>query len=84
MYDSEILAIILILMLAFAMVLLLLFKPKEEDPKQEFIFEFDESCVFDKETTIEHCTVQILENTHTGEVSVGWLREGGEDVESKG
>ena len=29
---------------------------------------------FDKETRIENCTVQILENTETGEVSVGWWR----------
>ena len=27
-----------------------------------------------KETTIENCTVQILENTVTGEVSVGWRK----------
>lgn len=33
-----------------------------------------EMSVFDKETTIENCTVQILENTVTGEVSVGWRK----------
>ena len=30
--------------------------------------------VFDKETIIKNCTVQILENTVTGEVSVGWWK----------
>ena len=33
-----------------------------------------ETSVFDKETTIENCTVQILENTVTGEVPVGWRK----------
>ena len=28
--------------------------------------------IYDKETIIPNCTVQILENTVTGEVSVGW------------
>lgn len=32
--------------------------------------------VYDRETVIENCTVQILENTETGEVSVGWKRNG--------
>ena len=31
--------------------------------------------IFDKETIIPHCTVQILENTVTGDISVGWWRE---------
>ena len=30
--------------------------------------------VFDKETTYTDCTVQILENSVTGETSVGWWR----------
>ena len=30
--------------------------------------------IFDKETRIDNCTVQILENTETGEVSIGWWR----------
>ena len=29
---------------------------------------------YDKETRIDNCTVQILENTETGEVSIGWWR----------
>jgi uncharacterized coiled-coil DUF342 family protein len=33
-----------------------------------------ESNIFDKEKIIENCTVQILENSLTGEVSVGWWR----------
>ena len=31
--------------------------------------------IYDKETTIYGCTVQILENTVTGKTSVGWWRE---------
>lgn len=30
--------------------------------------------LFDKEEIIENCTVQILTNTVTGEVSVGWWK----------
>lgn len=30
--------------------------------------------VYDKETIIKNCTVQILENTVTGDISVGWWR----------
>lgn len=33
-----------------------------------------ETNIFDKEETIENCTVQILENSVTGEMSVGWWR----------
>ena len=33
-----------------------------------------ETNIFDKETVETDCTVQILENTTTGEVSVGWWR----------
>lgn len=33
-----------------------------------------ETNIFDKEEIIENCTVQILTNTITGEVSVGWWR----------
>lgn len=33
-----------------------------------------ETNIFDKEETIENCTVQVLENSVTGEVSVGWWR----------
>lgn len=29
---------------------------------------------FDQEEIVENCTVQILTNTKTGEVSVGWWR----------
>ena len=29
---------------------------------------------YDKETQIDNCTVQILENTKTGRISVGWWR----------
>lgn len=30
--------------------------------------------IFDKETIYPDCTVQILENTVTGEISIGWWR----------
>lgn len=35
---------------------------------------------YDKEEIIENCTVQILTNTKTGEVSVGWWRGTKDDV----
>lgn len=31
--------------------------------------------LFDKEEVYENCSVQILENTTTGEISVGWRPE---------
>lgn len=38
-----------------------------------------ETNFYDKEEIYENCTVQVLTNTTTGEVSVGWWRnEGGE------
>lgn len=30
--------------------------------------------IYDKEEIFENCTVQVLTNTITGEVSVGWWR----------
>lgn len=33
--------------------------------------------IFDKEEIHENCTVQILTNTVTGEVSVGWWENSG-------
>ena len=35
--------------------------------------------LFDEEEIIEGCTVQILTNTVTGEVSVGWWQGSAED-----
>lgn len=35
-----------------------------------------ETSVFDKEEIYENCTVQVLTNTVTGEVSVGWWKDG--------
>ena len=35
--------------------------------------------IFDKSTVFTNCTVEVLENTFTGDVSVGWLRT--EDTE---
>lgn len=37
-----------------------------------------ETNVYDKEEVYEDCTVQVLTNTRTGDVSVGWWRN--EDV----
>lgn len=28
--------------------------------------------IYDKEEVHENCTVQVLINTHTGDVSIGW------------
>ena len=33
-----------------------------------------ETCFYDKEEIFENCTVQVLTNTATGEVSVGWWK----------
>ena len=33
-----------------------------------------ETSIFDKEEIYENCTVQVLTNTVTGEVSIGWWR----------
>lgn len=35
-----------------------------------------EVVVYDKEETFTNCTVQVLTNTVTGKVSVGWWKEG--------
>ena len=34
----------------------------------------DEMNIFDQEEIIENCTVQILTNSVTGQVSIGWWR----------
>ena len=36
--------------------------------------------VFDKKEIIENCTVEIWENSVTGECSVGWYRNEGEEI----
>ena len=33
-----------------------------------------ETCFYDKEEIYENCTVQVLTNTKTGDVSVGWWK----------
>lgn len=35
--------------------------------------------IYDKEETYPNCTVQVLTNTATGEVSVGWWENGGKE-----
>lgn len=43
----------------------------------------DDFNIYDKETTYCNCTVQVLENTATGEVSVGWWRNDGGAAENE-
>ena len=38
-----------------------------------------ETNIFDEEEIIENCTVQILRNSVTGEISVGWWRNDKEE-----
>ena len=47
----------------------------ENKPEKETV-RIDGVNIYDKETIIPDCTVQILENTVTGDVSVGWWRNG--------
>ena len=42
-------------------------------PDLKEVFEVDTN-IYDKATIYDDCTVQILENTVTGKVSVGWWR----------
>ena len=35
-------------------------------------YRIDHVAIYDKVTTYRNCTVQVLENTVTGDVSVGW------------
>lgn len=39
----------------------------------------DSVSIFDEEEIHTNCTVQILRNSVTGDVSVGWWRNEGED-----
>ena len=38
---------------------------------------------YDKEETYTNCTVQVLTNTVTGDVSVGWWKNGGKEDASE-
>lgn len=38
-----------------------------------------ETNIYDKEETYPNCTVQVLTNTATGETSVGWWENGGNE-----
>ena len=49
-----------------------------EEEKRELI---KKTRFFDKEETFHGCTVQVLTNTFTGEVSVGWIKPDGTVVE---
>lgn len=46
-------------------------------PEGRFTVAEVEAGIFDKEETYPNCTVQVLTNTATGEVSVGWWENGG-------
>ena len=49
----------------------------EHDPLTDTNFD---ATIYDKEETITHCTVQILTNTYTGDISVGWWKESAEEI----
>lgn len=42
-----------------------------------------ETNIYDQAETYPNCTVQVLTNTATGEVSVGWWENGGKEDGSK-
>jgi hypothetical protein len=48
-----------------------------EKEKAELERVLNSSSYFDQEETYKGCTVQVLTNTKTGEVSVGWIRPDG-------
>lgn len=53
-----------------------------EEEKKELKRRLAESApYFDEEEIYTGCTVQVLTNSKTGEVSVGWVRPDGEVVE---
>lgn len=44
-----------------------------KDSRKEKIINVDAN-IYDKETIIENCTVQIWENSATGKCSIGWWK----------
>ena len=63
-------------LLAFGIIMLIVednreIKGDEDEIGWEDITEIN---MYDKEETYEDCTVQVLENSVTGDVSVGWRR----------
>jgi len=56
-------------------------KRREPDEEAEPEWHIDATLIYDKETIYRDCTVQVLENTVTGDVSVGWWRNDGGAVE---
>lgn len=48
--------------------------PSDQKAREAWNTRYKETTVYDKEEVIEGCTVQILTNTETGDVSVGWWR----------
>ncbi len=50
------------------------------DAAEEYIRELEEDlqrltvdpCLFDQEEVYENCTVQVLKNSHTGDISIGF------------
>lgn len=46
-------------------------------------YEVKQFNLYNKETIYTNCTVQIWENTYTGEISIGWYpNEGCEKIEN--
>ena len=45
--------------------------PEESDEQEQKVVEFN---LFDVEETFDDCTVQVLKNSVTGEISLGWWR----------
>lgn len=37
-------------------------------------YELD-TCIYDKRTILKNVTIEILENTKTGKISIGWYRQ---------
>lgn len=48
--------------------------PDKEQATKAWNTRYKETTVYDQEEVIEGCTVQILTNSATGDVSVGWWR----------
>ncbi len=55
---------------------------KQDEPKKTVLKV--ETNIFDKEEIIEGCTVQVLTNTHTGQVSIGWWKGTAADMPGAG
>ena len=50
------------------------YKPTPKGAREAWNTRYKETTVYDREEVIEGCTVQILTNSETGDVSVGWWK----------